>query len=129
MNEKIVSIVDDEIPNRYLLRIKIEDYQTAENRINVYEATNGLEAITITNKLMNNKKEISLIFMDWKMPVLNGEEAAKKIKDQYKNIPIILHSAHMGINEIYKSSNCFNSCLEKPINEIKFQEILERYVI
>ncbi len=77
-----ILIVDDEI----LIRNVIKEYCLNE-KYNVYEAVNGIEAIEMVK---NN--DIDLIILDIMMPSLDGYSACKEIK-QIKNIPIIMLSA------------------------------------
>lgn len=75
-----ILIVDDSRTIVALINsILKEDYDTAS-------ASNGLEAIEV-----NNRAKPDLILMDVEMPVMDGFEACKKIKEQNKNTftPII----------------------------------------
>ncbi len=75
-----ILIVDDSKTIVALIKsILKEDYDTVT-------ASNGLEAIEV-----NNRAKPDLILMDVEMPVMDGFEACKKIKEQSKNtfIPII----------------------------------------
>ncbi len=53
------------------------------------EAENGQEALEI---LEANKDSIKLIVLDWIMPIMDGYETLKKIKEtpEYKDIPVIM---------------------------------------
>ena len=55
----------------------------------VIEAKNALEAINILKKLKNN---IDYIFLDWKMPVMNGEETIYKLNEMNVKIPVFVVS-------------------------------------
>ena len=56
---------------------------------NIHRASNGKEAVEIFQK----KEKINLVLMDLKMPVLNGYEASKKIREIDPGIPIIAQTA------------------------------------
>ena len=77
-----VLIVDDESNIREL----IKKYANFEG-YDVYEATNGLEAIDVVNKT-----DPDIIIMDIMMPELDGFSAVKEIR-KTRNIPIIMLSA------------------------------------
>ena len=62
-------------------------------------AYNGLEGL---EKFQQNSLGYSLIVMDLNMPVMNGIESIKKIREIDAQIPIIVHSS---------------MCIEKIINE------------
>jgi CheY-like chemotaxis protein len=57
--------------------------------IKIIRAINGKEAVDICF----NIKQINLILMDIKMPVMNGYEATKIIREMYPSLPIIAQSA------------------------------------
>ncbi len=53
------------------------------------EAENGKEALEV---LEANKDNVKLIVLDWIMPIMDGYETLKRVKesDEYKNIPVIM---------------------------------------
>lgn len=128
INTKYVLIVDDEPINRMLLNLRLKYFETEQIKIDIYEANDGLESIEITKEMVDNNKKPSLIFMDWKMPRLSGVDAAEKIKEQYSHIPIVLHSAYLGIREISQNLKQFDDLLEKPIGEKLLENIVEKYL-
>jgi CheY-like chemotaxis protein len=69
---------------------------------------NGQDAIS-----MCNSNSYDLILMDIQMPIIDGLEATKKIRESQKSIPIIALTAN-GDRE-YCLSNGFNKFLLKPI--------------
>ncbi len=83
---KILIAEDEEINFVYIdLLIKNEF-----KNINIIHAKNGKEAIDI----FKTEKNIKLIFMDIKMPLVNGFEATSEIKKINKNIPVIALTAY-----------------------------------
>ena len=77
-----VLVVDDE----ELIRQVLKEYLLLEN-YQVYEASNGLEAIDIVSKV-----DIDFIIMDIMMPKMDGYQAIKEIK-KIKKVPVLLLSA------------------------------------
>lgn len=77
-----ILLVDDE----YLIRAKIHKY--LKDGIfkfdNIYEASNGLSALDI---IKNNNIDIAII--DIQMPLINGIEFVKKIREEYYETKII----------------------------------------
>ena len=57
---------------------------------NQYIATNGQEGYDL---FLKHDSDIDLIISDINMPILNGLEMIKKIKDINKNVPIIVTTA------------------------------------
>ncbi|TDR20539.1 LytR/AlgR family response regulator transcription factor [Marinicella litoralis] len=80
-----VLIVDDEP----LARIRLKHMLNHLHVEHVFEANNGIEAVSMASKNMPD-----LIFMDIEMPELNGMEAAQQIKQSHPNMPIIFSTAH-----------------------------------
>jgi CheY-like chemotaxis protein len=81
---KKILVVDDEESIRFLYKEELED----EGYI-VECATNGEEAL---KKLPIFKPD--LISLDIKMPVMDGIEALKRIRETERHLPIVLCSAY-----------------------------------
>jgi len=79
-----VMVVDDEKDFLYTMEywLKSKGYQ-------VVTAANGLEAIEVMKK-----EALDIIFLDLHMPVMDGLEALKNIRQLNKDIPIILITAY-----------------------------------
>ena len=44
---------------------------------------NGLEALSLVEEIKKNHMSYRLIFTDFNMPIMNGIEATKKIREKY----------------------------------------------
>lgn len=89
-----------------LLNTKLVSILFSQNGMHVEIAENGAEAI---KKIQANKYDI--VLMDIEMPVMNGYQAAKLIREQLKNnVPIIAMTAHAIPGEREK-------CLQAGMNE------------
>jgi len=89
--------------------------------INTIHAINGKEAII----KFKEHPEIELILMDIRMPVMDGLEATRQIRQFNKTIPIIAQTAYSDEFDREKAitAGC-NDYLFKPINvELLFQKI------
>jgi len=75
-----------------------------------------------------DEKQFDLIFMDMHMPVMDGLEAAKKIKELDTGIPIVAITANIMLNdrEIYKESG-MNDCVGKPFTAQELWRCLMKY--
>lgn len=101
-----VLIVDDEI----LIREVVKEYCLNEN-YNIYEASNGEEAIDIVKE-----KNIDVIILDIMMPKLDGFSACKEIK-KIKEIPIIILSARTTeIDKLYGFDLGIDDYIIKPFS-------------
>ena len=120
-----ILIVDDIDTNLAVAKGLMKPYNTQ-----ITLSTNGLEAI---EHVKNTKFDI--IFMDHKMPKMNGVEATMQIRKMgvndiyYKNVPIIALTANAvaGIVEMFIECG-FNDLLTKPINTFELNSILEKWI-
>jgi len=92
----------------------------------VFEAEEGQQAILLADQ---NRPDI--IFMDIQMPVLDGYEATKLIRDngKLKNIPVIALTAS-GMAEERKKINNFglDGFLLKPVETTELVEELKKHI-
>ncbi|MBN2807079.1 MAG: PAS domain S-box protein [Prolixibacteraceae bacterium] len=111
-----ILIAEDDESNFYYLNELLSGYGYT-----IIRARNGVEAIDIcrTNKLIN------MVFMDIKMPVLDGFEATRAIKQFLPTLPIIAQTAFAMADD--KETALAKGCddyLSKPIDpELLFSKI------
>ncbi len=112
--------VDDNPANLKLITIVLE-----EMSINVIQAYDGLSAVEIC------KEEIfDLIFMDIRMPGLDGIGASQKIKEDSLNqrTPIIALTAHAIAGEKEQLlSNGLEDYMTKPVSESQLRQIISKW--
>lgn len=118
-NKPVILVAeDDELNYMYM--------ETLFNRsgFEYFHVENGLEAV----ELCKNNPQINIVFMDIKMPVMNGLEATKLIRDIRPDLPIIATTAYAqtGDEERFLSEGC-NDYLSKPIRKEKLMEIIRKY--
>lgn len=115
---KVLIAEDDEASYMFMKTIL-----SMHNITSIY-AANGLEAVNAFNK----NPDISLILMDIKMPVMNGMEATRQIRQTNKTIPIIAQTAYAFQSEKVDimNSGC-NDLLAKPILQEELLKMILRY--
>lgn len=88
-------------------------------------AKDGAEAVA----LCRQRPEITLVLMDIKMPVMNGLEATKLIREFRSDLPIIVTTAYAqtGDEPRFLAAGC-NGYLAKPIRKEKLFKLLEKYL-
>ena len=99
--------------------------QILGNKYKILHAINGKEAV----EHCENNPDIQFVFMDLKMPVMNGIEATEKIKAIKPNITICAQTAYN--SEEYKKKSLDAGCsefLEKPIKKDMLINILNTYL-
>ncbi|MGQ8336829.1 response regulator [Sunxiuqinia sp. A32] len=79
-----ILVAEDEQYNFIYLRELLSDYKA-----NIIRAANGLHAI----KLCEENQDIDVVLMDIRMPVMDGYESTKKIKEFRPELPIIAQTA------------------------------------
>ena len=103
-----ILIVDDEDFNRYLLKSILEKWN-----IQVKERVNGQEAVDLCKT-----EHFDIIFMDVRMPVLNGLEASKQISENDQSTKIISLTATSKVEDIEKCKEAgMHYFLSKPFTE------------
>jgi signal transduction histidine kinase/BarA-like signal transduction histidine kinase len=105
-NKKVLLCEDNEINARILTKVLINKGMLVD------WAKNGREGV---DKAFKAKYDI--ILMDIRMPIMDGIEAAIKIREKDENIPIIALSANAYSNDVEKSVKAgMNAHLSKPVN-------------
>ncbi|MBN2348598.1 MAG: response regulator [Bacteroidales bacterium] len=106
--DKTILVVEDEEFNAIFLDKVLSRYNPT-----ILWAINGQEAV----RIFISNKNINLVLMDIKMPVMNGVEAKNHIKNINKDIPIIAQTAFAMANEEKKyRAEGFEDYVTKPIN-------------
>ena len=116
-----VLIVDDIPLNRLLIREFLKN-----NNITIIEASDGKSGIEIIKKTLPD-----LILMDIRMPVMNGLEATKYLKNdkRFNKIPVVALSASVIENEIIDITNAgFDDILFKPLKFTDFITCLIKFL-
>lgn len=118
-NCKILVAEDDEMSYLFLKTL------LEQKGIQIINAKNGAEAVD----RVRNDSEISLVLMDIKMPVMNGEEAIRQIRTFNQDIPIVAQTAYAMPADKYKilETGC-NDYISKPIDAGKLFKLLQKYM-
>ena len=119
LNAKILLVEDNKINQEIMVGL------LTNNSIQVDIANNGKEALEIFDE---NKHDI--IFMDIKMPIMNGIEATRILRIDNKTVPIVALTANAQKEDIIKTQEVgMNEHLNKPIDVEKLHSILQKYLI
>lgn len=108
-------IVEDNIVNKMILErlLKRVEYETVW-------AENGEEALKLLDP------SFSIIFMDLRMPVMDGHEATRKIREQEKfdHIPIIVVTA--SCIDLCGDCSLVQDVIEKPFKKEQLYEAIDK---
>ena len=89
-------------------------------------ANNGFKAV----ELVQLHPEINLVLMDIKMPIMNGYEATRLIKEQRPLLPVIAQSAFTDMEEREKAiqAGC-NGFITKPVRQSELLEMMRKLIL
>ena len=116
-----VLLVEDVEDTRLFMRLELE-----QNGFIVFEADNGQAAVDLSKR-----ETFDVILMDLTLPLMNGFEAAKLIRqnDHLKNVPMIAVTAHQetDFRSDAKASG-FDAYVTKPIDIVWLRELINGLV-
>lgn len=111
-----ILVVDDEIVIRHLLTDVLKD-----DGHQVVAVENGKEAIDRIKEL-----NFDLVFSDVHMPVLNGLETIKIIRELDRSIPIVMMDSFPDLLSELAQEEGAITCIHKPFELKGIREILDR---
>ncbi len=120
--EKQISILiaeDEPVSISYLAEV-IKDIS-----YKIYYADNGATALDLFKK----NPDINIILMDMKMPVMDGFEATKKIREINKDVVIIAQTAYALKNDREKTleAGC-TDYIAKPVDKNELMRLIRKYM-
>lgn len=117
-----ILLVDDDDLSRRMMGLLL-----SEKGYNYDTASNGAEAIKAIKAQF-----YSIVLMDIQMPVMDGFEATKKIREweaQNRHVPIIALTAMLRDNEIQKCLSVgMDDCIAKPFNAEKLFNLIDTFI-
>ena len=119
VGHETILIAEDDNINFLLLKkiLQLRNYT-------VLRANNGQEAVDICKA----NKDIDLVFMDVKMPVMNGLDAFKIIKKFNPDLVVIAQTAYSSSEDKEMILNLgFKNYITKPLNKEKIFELLDEF--
>ena len=130
MNSSInILVVDDREDNLYAMSCIFDDIKAAtiETEIKLFIASSGIECLNIVKTY-----DIDLIFLDIQMPIMDGFEVAKQLKNDacYKDIPIIFLTAFKDNEQYIKQSFELGAVdyIVKPFEKTLFISKVKNYI-
>ncbi len=114
-----ILLVEDEYSNYYFMQILLRNLN-----FEVILALNGQEAIDAVKA----NQSIALVFMDLKMPVLNGFEATRQIKILRPDLPVIAQTAYTINTDKYAAidAGCIGY-ITKPVKKSEIIAFVDKY--
>lgn len=119
---KILVAEDEEI--NFMLVNSILSRSVAYD-FSITRAMNGKEAVEICKKT----DDINLVLMDIRMPIMDGYEATRIIKEMRPSLPIIAHTAYSADSDIQKALTVgCSTVLTKPVNLNEFNKVIDDHI-
>ena len=120
MRKKRILVVDDNVDNRWILSYRL--YQLGE--WDILEAENGQQALELVER-----EQLDLVFMDLRMPVLDGWGAIRRIRalsTPMRDVPIIVLTSQPPESEetAARAVGC-DAYLTKPVNTQVIRKTIE----
>lgn len=122
MEQKIILLADDDRDDREMFH---EALESIDKNLICYSAINGSELL---QKLYGLENKPDLIFLDMNMPVMNGWQCLKALKNdkRFTHIPVIMISTSSHQKEMETSIELGALCyLIKPNNFKELIQLLE----
>ncbi len=118
-SSKSILVVDDVQINYLLVKALLK--QTGAK---VIWADDGFKAIDI----VNSKRKIDLVLMDYNMPGMDGSTTTKIIKRKKKDLPVVLHSTYSNGLKLDNSVGVYNDILVQPVTSLMLLSIMKKYI-
>ena len=115
---KKILIAEDNDSNFVLMSYILKKHYQFER------AKNGQEAVE-----MVDKNQYDIVLMDIKMPIMDGLEATKAIKEKHPDLPILALTANAfdSDRQLAMEVGC-NDFLSKPVSSEECIETIKRYI-
>ncbi|PWB27649.1 response regulator [Flavobacterium sp. HTF] len=116
---RIVLLADDDEDDRFIFQEALADVDPS---VVFFSSNNGCEAL---ERLGTRGFSPDIIFMDINMPVMNGIECLKKIKESknYNKIPVIMYSTSGNDDARQECINLgANGFIQKPFSMMKMRD-------
>lgn len=119
-DEKKILIAEDDHSNYYFLMESLKD-----TGAEILWSKDGEE----TMEMFREHKDLDVVLMDINMPLMNGYECTRQIKDERPDLPVIAQTAYAmsGEREISRKAGC-DDYLSKPIKVSELLDTLSRYI-
>jgi len=119
-DDKKILIAEDDHSNYYFLFESLKD-----TGVEILWSKDGEE----TMEMFREHSDLNVVLMDINMPLINGYECTRRIKNERPGLPVIAQTAYAmsGEREISREAGC-DDYLSKPIKVSELLDALSRYI-
>ena len=117
--------IDDAKVIRIILENVIKNYVKG---CEVLHAENG----AIGLQILHDNPDVKIVFVDWNMPVLDGFEFVKKIRQNpiYNDVKIIMATTESQKDKVSEAAKAgINGYIVKPFNQEIIDKVLAKYLV
>lgn len=115
-----VLVTEDDSSNMLLITIMLRKIG-----VGYKAASNGAEALEVFEK----HPDIKLVFMDINLPLMNGYEALRELKQINPGLPVVALTAHAMQSDKDKAlAEGFDGYITKPVDQVLLVECLKKYL-
>lgn len=128
--QRLQSVATPQLKGRILYA---EDNEVNRKLVSLLVQRTGAEIVHVTNGAealeLGLQGGFDVILMDIQMPVMNGRDATRALREAGINTPVIALTANVMAEDVqdYRDAGC-NDFLAKPIDKMHFYETLSRYL-
>jgi len=118
LRTKVAIVVDDEVINADIMQGWLETL-----RLEVYVAYEGELAIELCNRLLTLGKTVDVIFLDYSMPLMNGDECSKILRSPIYD-SILRDTKIVGLTA-HRDPDIRQKCLDAGMDMVEYKPILK----
>ena|SRR6476620_10968202 len=125
--DRYILYADDDIDDQQTLK---ETLQEVAPEISLLTVENGIELIDFLNSLPPGSKFPCLILVDLNMPMANGIEILRSLKDhqEYKKLPVVIFSTADNHSWIETAKELgAEDFVKKPVNYDKLRQVTRQF--
>jgi CheY-like chemotaxis protein len=126
MNKTILFVEDDADDRELLLDVVKKDHP----EVNIAFAENGLKALQYLSEEQQNFRLPNLIVLDINMPILDGKETYRKIREELKidSVPVVVFTSSQNPNDKALFNNLGVEFITKPDEFLQLNQVV-RYMV
>ncbi|MFL5809829.1 MAG: response regulator [Flavisolibacter sp.] len=125
--KNIVLYADDDTDDLELVQ---ESFSLYSNNVEVITATDGSQALSYLHRLNDTDPAPCLIILDINMPVINGKEVLKKIREmqRFESIPVVLFTTSSLPQDQKFAKEYKAGFVTKPLDVLQMELITEVFI-
>ncbi|MGZ5191429.1 MAG: response regulator [Flavisolibacter sp.] len=127
MPKNIVLYADDDTDDLELVQ---ESFSLYSNNVEVVTVPDGSQALSYLQRLTEEDPQPCLIILDINMPVINGKEVLKKLRElsRFESVPVVLFTTSSLPKDAVFAQNYNAGFVTKPLDVSQMEVITELFI-